>query len=58
MEIFITILIVAFASYSLYKSFKKSAKGGCSGCSGDKCPSKGNCSSITKENSDSIKFAK
>lgn len=58
MEIFITIIIVAFAGYSLYKSFKKSAKGGCSGCSGDKCPSKGSCSSITKESSDSIKFVK
>lgn len=60
MEIFITIIIVAFAGYSLYKSLKKSAKGGCSSCSSDNnCSSKGSCcSSIKKEDSEPIKFAK
>ena len=58
MEIFITILIVAFAGYSLYKSLKKSTKGGCSSCSSGNCPSKGSCSSIAKNSSDSIKLTK
>ncbi|WP_300382890.1 FeoB-associated Cys-rich membrane protein [Clostridium sp.] len=57
MEIFITIIIVAFAGYSLYKSLAKSTKGGCSGCSSN-CPSKGSCSSITKDDSNLIKFIK
>ena len=58
MEIFITILIVALAGYSLYKSLKKSAKGGCGSCSSDNCPSRGSCSSMAKNNSDSLKLTK
>lgn len=59
MEIFFTIIIVAFAGYSLYKTFKKSAKGGCSNCSStDNCYSKKSCCSVNKDDSSSIKFSK